>query len=185
MGLDRSAILAAAREILQSYGLADLSMRRIATKLGVQPGALYWHIDNKQALLAALSDEFLSSLPCPQGKPSVVVTTWAHALREALLAHRDAAELVASVLAMRMGSISPIAHLAALLPEHPTPELTASAVTHFVLGHCADEQGHAQLVRLGVTQPEPERSAQVAFAHGLKLLVAGMEQTVPDQSSRS
>lgn len=175
MALDRHEILTAARDILEAYGLADLSMRRIATQLGVQPGALYWHIDNKQGMLAALSDEILRDLPSPTGTPAEVITTWARALRAALLAHRDAAELVASVISMRLGEVSPITHLAGLLPG-PQASLTAAVVTHFVLGHCFDEQGHAQLVELGVASPDPDSSGGEAFEHGLALLVAGLER---------
>ena len=45
--------------MLDRYGLADLTMRRLATELGVQPSALYHHFPNKQALLAAVADEVL------------------------------------------------------------------------------------------------------------------------------
>ncbi|GAA1718167.1 TetR family transcriptional regulator [Propioniferax innocua] len=175
MALDRHEILMAAQGILETYGLADLSMRRIATQLGVQPGALYWHIDNKQGMLAALSDEILRDLPNPTGSPAAIIMTWARAFRAALLAHRDAAELVASVISMRLGEISPITHLTRLLPG-PRASLTAAVVTHFVLGHCFDEQGHAQLVELGVTDPDPDFPGDEAFEHGLALLVAGLDR---------
>ena len=33
------------------YGIADLTMRRLARELDVTPGALYWHFANKQQLL--------------------------------------------------------------------------------------------------------------------------------------
>lgn len=177
MALEQRDIVAAARAILDEYGLTDLSMRRIATALGVQPGALYWHFANKQSLLAALADDILVVLPEPDGPPGRVIDVWARCLRSALLGQRDGAELVASVLAMRLGEISPIDHLAALLTG-PDPRLTAAAVTHFVLGHCFDEQGHTQLVALGVGVPDdigPQRWEQ-SFDHGLGLLVAGAER---------
>ncbi|MDQ6741232.1 MAG: TetR family transcriptional regulator, partial [Actinomycetota bacterium] len=42
MSLSRQQIIDTALKILRDYGLADLSMRRLARDLGVQPGALYW-----------------------------------------------------------------------------------------------------------------------------------------------
>jgi AcrR family transcriptional regulator len=44
MSLTRRQIVDAAMDILRNYGLGDLSMRRLARDLGVQPGALYWHV---------------------------------------------------------------------------------------------------------------------------------------------
>ena len=44
---------------LDRYGFADLSMRRLAASLGVQPGALYWHFANKQTLLLAVAEVIL------------------------------------------------------------------------------------------------------------------------------
>ena len=60
MQLSRPVIARAALDILKSYGLADVSMRRVAGSLGVAPGALYWHIDSKQALIAAMADEIIA-----------------------------------------------------------------------------------------------------------------------------
>jgi hypothetical protein len=58
------------QEILDAYGLGDLSMRRLAERLGVKAGALYWHVANKQSLLAAVSDEILAVDGGPTTVPS-------------------------------------------------------------------------------------------------------------------
>jgi TetR/AcrR family tetracycline transcriptional repressor len=58
--LRRQDVLDGAIAILDEYGLADLTMRRLATSLHVQPGALYWHFPNKQTLLGAIADHILS-----------------------------------------------------------------------------------------------------------------------------
>lgn len=60
MQLHRDRILSTALELLNSYGLADVTMRRVSTTLGVAPGALYWHVANKQALIAGMAEEILS-----------------------------------------------------------------------------------------------------------------------------
>ena len=54
MALTKRAVVEAAGAILDEFGLADLSMRRVADVLGVQPGALYYHVPNKQSLLCLL-----------------------------------------------------------------------------------------------------------------------------------
>lgn len=41
MGNTRADILEAARGILSQHSLADLTMRRLATEVGVAPNALY------------------------------------------------------------------------------------------------------------------------------------------------
>lgn len=62
MALKRDDVVDAAWHILQSYGLGDLSMRRLAKELEVQPGALYWHVANKQELLAVLAQRMVAPL---------------------------------------------------------------------------------------------------------------------------
>ena len=56
----RQDVVDRALDVLDRYGLADLTMRRLGTELGVRPSALYHHFDNKQSLLAAVADEVLA-----------------------------------------------------------------------------------------------------------------------------
>lgn len=177
MPLRRRDVVVTALGILDRYGLADLTMRRIAAALDVQAGALYHHVANKQTLLAALADEILAGLPEPTGTPGEIVTAWAGAFRAALLAHRDGAELVASVLSMRLARTSPVEHLAGLLAGVglDAADVVAATVVHLVIGHVMDEQGHAQLVELGVVAPDASTSdPDATFAAGVRLLVAGL-----------
>ena len=69
MQLRRADVVDGAMAILDEYGLADLTMRRLASSLGVQPGALYWHFPNKQTLLGALADRILAPLDAPVTPP--------------------------------------------------------------------------------------------------------------------
>src|SRR4051812_46795577 len=57
----RDDVVEAALRILDDYGLPDLTMRRLAASLDVQPSALYWHFPNKQALLAELADRIVAN----------------------------------------------------------------------------------------------------------------------------
>ena len=47
MALSRDEVLAGAMRVLDEVGLDGLTMRRLAKKLRVQPGALYWHFADK------------------------------------------------------------------------------------------------------------------------------------------
>ena len=53
--LDRDKIVAAARVLAHDRGAAGVTMRGIARQLEVDPAALYWHFDDKAALLDAIA----------------------------------------------------------------------------------------------------------------------------------
>ena len=60
--LSRDAILDRALAIADADGVDALSVRRLARELGVTPMALYWHFENKEALLHALGDRLLAGI---------------------------------------------------------------------------------------------------------------------------
>ena len=95
-----------ALQLLDEYGLPDLTMRNLATALGVQPSALYWRFPNKQALLAAVGARILAplaELPIEEdlGVHEAVRVLGAR-LRNCLLTYRDASELVSGSLSLRL-----------------------------------------------------------------------------------
>lgn len=92
MHLNRETIIDTALQLLDDYGLADMTMRRVATTLGVAPGALYWHIANKQALIAAIAEAIVA--PIDGDSPTALALD----LRRCLLAHRDGAEVTSAGL---------------------------------------------------------------------------------------
>ena len=177
MALSRAAIVDAGLGILDAYGLGDLSMRRVADALGVQAGALYYHVPNKQSLLAALADEILVEVPVPDHGLGVGewLGAWADGVRAALLARRDAAELVASSLALGLGGVDLAAPPARRLADvgNPRPDATARALLHLILGLCVTEQTRAQLRELGVVAEFDEAAARDDFAWAVATLVRG------------
>jgi TetR/AcrR family transcriptional regulator, tetracycline repressor protein len=180
----RDGVALAALAILDEWGLADLTMRRLATSLDVQPSALYWHFPNKQSLLADLADRIVARV-----RPVAVTdAAWpepvraeAAALRDALLAYRDGAELVASTLALGLGGEASVTRLADAIAgggfDAATSRRAAVALLHFVLGQVGYEQQRLQFDSLGVV---PAGSAlddtppHEAFAFGVDLFVTGL-----------
>jgi len=63
--LSREAIVTAAVEALDADGLAALSMRKLATRLGVAPMSLYWHVPTKDAVLELAMDEVFGEVGSP------------------------------------------------------------------------------------------------------------------------
>jgi len=172
-------------QILDEFGLPDLTMRRLAAALDIQPSALYWHFPNKQSLLAELSDRIVAqtdAVPADQSW-TMRVGSEASALREALLAHRDGAEVVASTFALGLGSSLARDRLGAAVSaggfDDDTVQRATTALLHFMLGHVLHEQQQTQYDRLGVRGSGAERSTGEAagadFAFGVDLLVAGLQ----------
>lgn len=188
----REDVAAAALAILDEYGLPDLTMRRLASTLDVQPSALYWHFDNKQTLLAHLADQIIARAAVV--RPSTndwagSVRGEAEALRDALLAFRDGAEVVSSTLALGLGAGQAQERLARAIAaagfEPETCEIAAAAFLHFILGHVSHEQQRLQADSLGVVNPALSADpagikagslVRESFDFGITLLVTGLEQ---------
>ena len=62
--LTRERVTAEALEIISSDGAAALSMRALAARLGVVPGALYRHVRSKDQLCDLAVDEVLAEVDC-------------------------------------------------------------------------------------------------------------------------
>ncbi|MFE0462217.1 TetR/AcrR family transcriptional regulator [Kitasatospora sp. NPDC058965] len=68
--LTRSKVLAAAIALVDRQGLAALTMRRLATELGVEPMALYRYAAGKDALLDGMVEGFYAEVMDGLGKPA-------------------------------------------------------------------------------------------------------------------
>ena len=92
MALTRDSILDATLELAEQQGLAAVSMRAVAGRLGVTPMALYNHVANKQELLDGLVERLLAELPAPDpDKPwREQLDTLASSLRATAKRHPDA-----------------------------------------------------------------------------------------------
>jgi TetR/AcrR family tetracycline transcriptional repressor len=96
--LDQPQVVRAALALLDEIGLDELTMRRLAERLGVKAASLYRHVRDKQELLALLGDAITSEIPLPQpgGTWQRQLADAAWKVRRGLLAHRDAARVLAS-----------------------------------------------------------------------------------------
>jgi TetR/AcrR family transcriptional regulator, tetracycline repressor protein len=179
VALTEDDVLDAACAILDEFGLADLTMRRLGDALGVRPGALYHHLPNKQTLLAHVADRVLATVPAPQGQWRPALSEWASGLRAALLARRDSADLVASARAMGLCRLDAVAHPARVLASAGVTthdaDAAAAAIWHFVLGHVAEEQARRDWERFGRPDPAAGPTATAAtFDLGTALLLDGI-----------
>lgn len=189
MQLHRRDVVDTATQLLDDYGIADLTMRRLARELNVSPGALYWHFADKQALLGAVADRILEPTAdavdeAPWSRRVVSVCT---ALRNALLSSTDGAELVSASFAA--GKSERIAEIlirltdaaAAAGIDPPNAELAARTVLYYVLGFTADEQSRLQWDAAGADLPDGQSvladDANARFRFGVDLLVNGIGVT--------
>jgi AcrR family transcriptional regulator len=178
----REDVVARALEVLDEYGLADLTMRRLGAELGVQPSALYHHFPSKQSLLGAVADEILArgARPRPEGEWDDRVRAACYLLRDSCLAYRDGAEVVATARAFGLGGRTPHDELVRVLADagFDADLATAAARTllHYVLGHTMDEQLNRQANSAGAIESDPFTDPHsVHFATGVDLVLAGLQ----------
>ncbi len=185
MQLHRTDVIDGAVAILDQYGLADLTMRRLATSLHVQPGALYWHFPNKQALLGAVADRILAPMedPLDAADWSAQVAELAHRLRSCLLAYRDGAEVVSATYASRLTTSKGRERIASALIRggmtREEADLAAYALLYYVLGETVDEQSRMQMDSAGALPEEASplyenTTATDRYDFGLQLLLGGV-----------
>ncbi|MEV1130765.1 TetR/AcrR family transcriptional regulator [Agromyces sp. NPDC049794] len=84
------SIVTTAVDIADESGLAELSIRRIATRLSVSPMALYRHVDSREALVILMFDRAMGPPP-PETTDATPwqdrLRVWAEALLERYTAH--------------------------------------------------------------------------------------------------
>lgn len=211
--LSRDRVLAAAVELADADGLAAVSMRRLAARLGVEAMSLYHYVRSKDELLGGILERVLSELELsPAGTP------WKQALRAtALSAHAvlDRHRWAATVL-MAPGASSPTrsqwmeAVLASLAAADLPPGLADHAyhaldsyVVGFTLWQSSIPYSAAQIDDLGrrflATMPVDELphtakhvrwhldssggEGRRAFESGLDMFLDGLELARTDHSA--
>jgi TetR/AcrR family transcriptional regulator, tetracycline repressor protein len=97
--LSKEAVVDQALSIADTDGLEALTIRRLATELGVTPMAFYWHFRNKEALMAGLAERIWGEIDADIDP----ATDWPEQLRSlmgslvrVLRTHRCASQVLAS-----------------------------------------------------------------------------------------
>ena len=164
-------ILTASREAIQQLFRAEEELAQ--ARADDDPAAV------RSALEAAVADEILArgrrprreGLPWDERVPAVCGE-----LRDAMLAYRDGAEVVATVHAFGLGAGAPGQELEEALADGGfPPELGRTAVRtllHFVFGHVSEEQTHLQAGSAGAIDGAPREGSD--FELGLAIVMDGI-----------
>ena len=147
--MDQARIVDAALQVVDDVGIDALTMRRVATVLGVHVGGLYYHVADKAALLRAMADEMcgriLAALDASDRPPHWrdAVHELCTAVRVTLLDHRDASRLLAAApLTGSLAAMELMDRLVALLDEGLDPAaaiLAGDALMSYVTGFTLQE----------------------------------------------
>ncbi|ALG10379.1 TetR/AcrR family transcriptional regulator [Kibdelosporangium phytohabitans] len=148
---DQAQVTAAALRLLEEVGLDGLTMRKLATAVGVQVGTLYSYFPTKRALVTAMAEAMLSDCrDAAEGitQPRERVWTLARSLRTALLSYRDGARVYAGTHAIGPNTLGFAEALNGTLREAglgtAAAMRTALLILHFTTGHTLEEQAAIQ-----------------------------------------
>jgi TetR/AcrR family tetracycline transcriptional repressor len=101
MAVTRDDVVQTALQLLQEVGLDGLTLRRLATELGISAPTLYWHVRDKRELLDLMADTMVRQQRATQ-PPFPPDLAWDEKIAEsmrrqyqAILAYRDGARVVA------------------------------------------------------------------------------------------
>jgi AcrR family transcriptional regulator len=163
MPLRRDQIVRAALELVDEVGLDAFTTRALTDRLGVQRGALYWHVKSKRELLTAVSElvtrPVFDDMDETEGDWADGYTVFAHRLREVMLAHRDGARLIAGHIQPRPEMVRRLeANLARLAEQGVPPELGArfgDTIASYVTGYVLQEQAVPEGIDLVVDETTP------------------------------
>lgn len=151
MATDRRRAAAAALELLDADGLDKLTVRRVATALGVQAPALYWHFDDKRALLDEVTNLMLTpaltedATTDPRQPWWEELEIWCESLRRGLLAHRDGARVALDADVTRARALGSFLERTTVILHRAGYNLgdasrAAGALLQFVIGRAVEEQ---------------------------------------------
>jgi TetR/AcrR family transcriptional regulator, tetracycline repressor protein len=204
--LSRERILTVALQMVDEHGMKGLSMRRLAAELEVDPMAIYYHLPNKQAILAGLVERVFAELRMPPARSELwqervrAVARAYHGLARAhpnlvlyLVTDRESAAVAALDLnealyeALREGGLSPRMIVRA-------SDLVVDYVNGFALAEVSGSTGQPdewwELLTLLDGQPLeqfpalryvfshlPGEDSRDGFEAGLDIIVAGIAAT--------
>lgn len=169
--LSLDAIVAEARAVADAEGLAAVSMRMLADRLGCTPRALYRHVTDKEEVLELLADRALADLPAPAREG-----TWQDALLNFFTAMYEllvSSPAVASIIAQQPVAGSQFRthadHLVGLLLDAEFPPETAVeavvALAQFTLGAALPGTGQRLHDAYRARLPDMTQEVPTALSH--------------------
>jgi TetR/AcrR family tetracycline transcriptional repressor len=185
MALTQQQVVKRAVDLMAEAGLEALTLRRLATELGVSAPTLYWHVRNKRELLDLMAEALVAQSgrsTCPaRGQP------WWEWLAErarlqfrALISHRDAALVVAGNRPTEATLPDVEEVLGSLVAVgFPAPEAlrVILSIGNYVIG-CAVER-QAEEARSADPQRDARLLEQVEALPTLRAAVAGLDGAGP------
>ncbi len=193
-GLSKASIVAAALGVLDEVGLDGLTVRVVASRLGVQAPALYWHVRSKQDLLDEMATEIwrritaeLAALP-PELPWRQAMITFATITRRTLLSYRDGAKVFSGTYLTDPGILeSREAGLERMIAQGFTlPDVVRaySLLYNFTIGFCIEEQAVAQATAAGDDRYSIARRAERLDADAHPLIAAAGPEIFGDPEDR-
>lgn len=184
--IDRAAVLTATLELADEKGLAAVSMRAVADRLGVTPMALYRHVGDKQQLLDGLVERVLAELPLPD--PALpwldALEAMSRAMRATARRHPDVFPLLLQRPAVTPGAVRVRQAVYAALRSAGVSDVdvprTERMLSTFVLGFAASEAGG----RFTVNTAQLDADFRWAAGRLLTGLVDGADGAVEPEDGR-
>jgi len=170
-GLTKTAIVQAALDLLDEAGMDGLTVRALASRLGVQAPALYWHVRGKQALLDEMATliwrrigDVMAALPADVSWRELL-TTYAMTVRHGLLGHRDGAKAFSGttltdpdVVRRQEGTFERLTRQRFTLRNSA---LALVLLHDFTIGFCVEEQAVIQAIASGDERYSLDRRAEL------------------------
>lgn len=209
--LTREVIVDAAFELLAEGGLEAITARALALRLGVQAGALYYHLRDMAALRDEMATRIVRRLMREAGQAigmdwRTLLRSLAHRERALLLEYREGARVVSGTFLTDDETLRTIeTPLSALVAEGFSPvdaQRAISTMNAFVIGHVIEEQQRREAgeTRYTVEQRRARLdpieqplsfavSAEVVdlpeetFTWGVEALIAGIASHHPDPTA--
>ena len=162
--LSKQRIVEAAIEILDTDGESALTFRALAARLATGSGAIYWHVDDKNDLLAATTDDVIARVMTEVvsgAEPEEAIRAIALGVFDAIDAHPwvgaqlSRAPWQSAMLQIFEGIGGQLQALG--VPERAQFD-SASALVNYVLGVAGQHAAHARLLQAR----ETDRSAFLA-----------------------
>lgn len=165
--LTRERIVRTALEIVDREGLPALSMRRLGAELAVDPMAVYYYVQSKDALLDAIVEAVMSEIDLgiddPEAPTEERVLRAAYAYRDVLSAHANALPILLDRSPSTPAGLRPVEVLVGILRDAGLPPSQAVAGMNAI---SATVRGTVSMIAgRPIAPPTPDEMA--AFAEQL------------------